>query len=495
MLLKDEGYNLFNEMRNSAGLYGLTTQLRNDLTDVYTNTLNMSTSNLGSAHTILKILNIFLSCSTKTDTQIKNRVHHFTRIDTEQEIITTIKSTITRGDTHLLFIEKTQLSQRAITRILDGLHDNNCTITEKTEVSTYLSLFDVRCFHIQETQGKNTCYLFIGKTIPCKAFYTAVGMLPKWYPNIFKKETHKYMDVIVDCCKAIAEMDEIRFINNINKLTNDMLEVLATQNNIDYNQLAKALIAEKNRKNELEAEIINKQRLAAHTWQNYLNTLCNIENLNKALTDLITQESKIDNEETLNELKAFKSIKAFGQIKADPASTRTYLTLTSKCIPSNKELAEKIFTKPITAENYNCYTNAECKLMLDILVNDKYTIDFTTAFKVPYTQRIEQADGIYTKNSIPNPHLRYHSCFGSNAQVIAKAQASGNIIDTIGALTACNSNLNTEDSVVLKEFTTDLLKIYKDKPILYNVENKKYYTVTEAIELNVKEAINKDETI
>lgn len=83
------------------------------------------------------------------------------------------------------------------------------------------------------------------------------------------------------------------------------------------------------------------------------------------------------------------------------------------------------------------------------------------------------------KDAIPNPHITYHSCFGSATMILQDLLYENNLAGFAMQLVNSVSNMNLVDSIPRKELFEDLFE--SEGKVLYNKETKENMTVKEAM--------------
>ena len=208
--------------------------------------------------------------------------------------------------------------------------------------------------------------------------------------------------------------------------------------------------------------------------------MINIQQEQRKLTALFTEPKK-NEEQFIKDAQDCKSIVDYYVHEG-----KHMITIKSKMILDSKAIVTKILTPNNTTaqEHYNITSERAYKLFEELWLKETLQIHFCTRFiktkgtAVPTSiQRPRAAKN--TKNTIPNPHLIHYACFGSNKQILIDAARDNNLQYYLGALTACNSNLNTGDATVLSRFCRELLSEYRNEAILYDPATKTYTTPNE----------------
>lgn len=437
-------------------------------------------------HALLALLDEFINNYTNTEgTRIQSYSEHLTQTAITSTVASYAKRYCTQYNNMIIFLEKTRFSgvqmTDTITNLTATLPAYNLNIEELTSISLYLQTKE-RKIRVYKITGNNKLnYLVLTNKVDVDITATIMGMVPKLFPNIFKDLNDKQKELLTNICTAVGN----KVINEIELALDKAIDELKTQPlpAVPYEQIlniTKQQIAARidTLKGSLDAEQIN----LGSTLATYNRTLEKIENLEAQIKGLMLIDTQKAKDESLEIIKAYKSI--VGYVKIGALSTAyPVLIMRSRLIPSDPDLAHKIFSDARkTDEVYNIYDKAKRLLIYRLLATQEYSLDFCTGFLYKYNTtslpRItwDYLPDVYKTNAIPNPHLKYHSCFGGNGKHITDALIKQDIGSLLGVTTTCNSDLNIGDVTVLREFCRDLFNIYRDKPIIYTKAKDKYYT-------------------
>jgi hypothetical protein len=420
---------------------------------------------------------------TSSNSDIEISFAEFRRIDGPDTIVHYIKRCSLNNA--IYFISKTSLSGRQIAMIAATINeDPDITFTEETTTSLYLQpdkSHPVRVFKLITKEPETITYFVLGTNHMLQnVYYTCLALTPKWFPSILDGIEANRKLALVKLYQAIGHMDHTEYDTEMRNCINLCYE--PEENLIDYSPIVNLLQTDINKQIEEIQRLITSYRQSADEHLSlYQNKLTDIQAQQRKLTALLT-EPKTDSDTIINDAKSCKSIVNY-YVTPEHAHR---LTIKSKMILDTKAIVTKILApENHTAHiHYHITSERARKLLEELWIKDTLQLYFCTTFhKSPNTSIptsiIRPKHTRATKNTIPNPHLLYYTCYGSHKSVLIDAATANNLQYYLGVLTACNSNLNTGDATVLKRFCSDLFSEYKDKPILYDIENKVYITPTE----------------
>lgn len=242
-----------------------------------------------------------------------------------------------------------------------------------------------------------------------------------------------------------------------------------------------------NRKNMLEKlyNLVIEQR--NKTVQNKIRTIQN--NIDRYETqlkdyynDLLTQQ-KLITKDTPNTKQFPIFEKSKDIINTNIVNSKCYLSI---CTPMTFK------TEAVTTTNFKNWINEQLPGTKDILTKLFITQELQLLLKANIVWDLNTGSVGYngfttqyidrTINTLYNPHLRYHGCFGSNRSVINKALVNFDIDVACAATIAAVSNINIYDGVVIDEFKADLkaaLTSYTKPILLKDPATEKVYTLKE----------------
>lgn len=220
----------------------------------------------------------------------------------------------------------------------------------------------------------------------------------------------------------------------------------------------------------------NKISSIKNTIQRYEDQLTNYYN------DLLTQQKLITKSTPITkQFPIFEKSKEI--INANVVSSKCYLSI---CTPMTFK------TEAVTTTNFKHFINDQPPKVKDILTKLFITQELQLLLKADIVWDLNTGSIVYnnyttqyidqTINTLYNPHLRYHGCFGSNRNVINKALVNFDIDVACAATIAAVSNINIYDGMVIDEFKTDLksaLKLYTKPILLKDPTTEKVYTLKE----------------
>lgn len=404
----------------------------------------------------------------------------YRRIDTPDTIANWIKTRTVNNQIH--FISKTSISGRQISTIAEDINNTeHLTFTEDVTTSLYLQSdknHPIRVFKFTNANIEHSAnYFIIGSNQMLQSvYYTCLGLVPKWFPNILDGIDDTRKEAIVEICKAIGRMNNTDYHQ---ALTN-AFELLYTpeETPIDFSKIKTFLQLDFETIAQQTQDHINAlQRNADNYLANYRDTMIGIQHEQRKLTALFTEPKK-NEEQFIKDAQDCKSIVDYYVNEG-----RHIITIKSKMILDSKAIVTKILAPNNTTaqEHYNITSKRAQKLFEELWLTETLQIHFCTRFiktkstAVPTSIQIPRVTK-NTKNTIPNPHLIHYACFGSNKQILIDAARDNNLQYYLGALTACNSNLNTGDATVLSRFCRELLNDYRNEAILYDPATKTYTT-------------------
>lgn len=457
-------------------------------------------------HPALAILDILIknyTNNTTNDRRITSTYTHFTQTDP----ISMVANYIARGCAdrtselnHFNFIEKTRFSGVQITEVISSVErqlTDNQTLEELPAISVFLQTKEIKIRVYKYKKDNTTIYYILTNKINQRTIATLIGMVPKFFPHVFDNLQEKEKTILIDLFTAIGTMEVENIEEALTKALAELKEPKLPE--VPFEEILKLTQQRLDTKLEtLRTTLTSKQNAQRDLLLSYADLQNTIQDLVAQIKGLMSIETKDESKELLDLVKSFKSI--IGYI-AIPEVSRTdkALVIRSKLIPSDPELAEKIFSNATKASNYNVHQPNARTLLYRLLATQEYTLDFCTGFiyrkqSTSYPRIIyDHLPILYTRNTIPNPHLSYHTCFGGNGPLIANALVEGDIPKLLGITTACNSDLNIGDPTVLREFCRDLFDTYYDRPIIYVKSTKTYKTPKEILAEIRKEQT--DETV
>ena len=409
----------------------------------------------------------------------------FRRIDDLDTIVDYIKTR--RLNNEIYFIAKTSISGRQIATIAATINDDPLyTFTEETATSLYLQTDNhhpVRVFKLTTNNPTTTTYFVIGSNqMLMNVYYTCLALVPKWYPQIFEGIDSQRVDALINLFTAIGHMNSAEYDTAFRHCVNLCYE--PTEPELDFTTISSFLKTDISTQiNSLQGLIESYQKQIAIDLKAYERHTEDLRTNQQKLTTLLTAPNT-DNAAFINDAKSCKSIVAYNL-----ENSSHVITLKSKMLIDSKAIVTKILEPNNTQAQtyYNITTLRARKLFEELWLKETLQIFFCTTFvkttsaSVPTTIRVPKRTR-NTKNTMPNPHLIHYSCFGSNKKLLIDAANNNNLQYYLGALTACNSNLNTGDATVLRRFCSEVLSNYADTPILYDVETKTYTTPRERMQ-------------
>ena len=408
---------------------------------------------------------------------------HYRRVDDINTIINYIK---TRSLNNIYFIAKTSISGRQIATIAEAINnDPSCTFTEDITTSLYLQTdksHPVRVFKLTTNNPTTTTYFIIGSNQMLQnVYYTCLALVPKWFPNFFEGIDQTRINALIKVFTAIGHMNSNEYDEAMRNCINLCYDL--EEQEIDYSTITSFLQPDIDTQiNYLQKNIDMYRRNANSYLTQYETATAALQAEQRKLTQLLTESNK-DDETIIADAKNCKSI--INYYMHDGIHT---ITIKSKMILDSKAIVTKLLASgnKTAQAYYHIETEQQRKLFEDLWLNETLQIYFCTTFHKEKNKSIPDTISIpkrtkTTKNTIPNPHLRHFTCYGSNRKILTDAATNNNLQYYLGALTACNSNLNTGDATVLRYFCKDLLNTYYDTPVLYNTETKTYITPRERI--------------
>ena len=457
-------------------------------------------------HPALVILDILIknyTNSTTNERRITSGYIHFTQADP----ISIIVNNIIRGCTNRTstlnrfhFIEKTRFSGVQITQVISSVKEqltDNQTLEELPAISVFLQTKEIKIRVYKYKKDNTTIYYILTNKVNQKTIATLIGMVPKFFPHVFDNLQEKEKTILTDLFTAIGTMEVESIEEALTKALAELKEPKIPE--VPFEEILKLTQQRLDTKLQtLRTALTNKQDAQRDLLTRYADLQNAIQDLIAQIKGLMSTETKDESKELLDLVKSFKSIIGYITIPEVSHTDKT-LIIRSKLIPSDPELAEKIFSNDIKASNYNVHQPSERTLLYRLLATQEYTLDFCTGFmyrkqSTNYPKIVfDYLPTLYTRNTISNPHLRYHTCFGGNGPLIIDALVEGDLPKLLGVTTTCNSDLNIGDPTVLREFCRDLLNAYCNKPIIYIKDTKTYKTPYEILDEIRKEQT--DETV
>ena len=417
-------------------------------------------------------------------------ISNYRRIDNPDTIVDYIKTR--RLNNEIYFIAKTSISGRQIATIAATINNDPLyTFTEEVTTSLYLQTDNshpVRVFKLTTNNPETTTYFVIGSNQMLQyVFYTCLALVPKWFPHLFEGIDQTRMDALIKVFTAIGHMNN----NEYNEAMRNCIDLCydLEEKEIDFSTITSFLKQDITVQTDYLQNRIETYRTNANAYlQSYEDAIKAMQNEQCKLTQLLTEPKK-DDETVIADAKSCKSI-----IDYFMDEHKHILTIKSKMVLDSKTIVNKILARGNTDAQryYHIETGRQRRLFEDLWLKETLQIYFCTTFhkelsrSVPIAARAPKRTKA-TRNTIPNPHLHHYACYGSNKKILIEAATNNNLQYYLGALTACNSNLNTGDATVLRRFCSELLNEYYDSPILYDVETKTYTTPRERI--NSYEAI------
>ena len=418
--------------------------------------------------------------SYKNDIEINFK--HYTREDSLEAITNYILNRISNNTIH--FISKTSVSGRKIATIAAAVNERpNITFTEDTTTSLYLQTDNshpVRVFKLTTTEPQTTTYFIISSNQMCQnVYYTCLALVPKWFPDLFKGIDAARYGALIALFKAIGRMNNTEYQRALMSCIDLCYDPEETP--IDFSTMISFL------QTDIDTQIRNiQERIATHQSHadsfltNYQTAMASLRDEQHKLTVLLTEPKK-DNNNIIEDAKNCKSIVDYVK-----QNEKHIITIKSKMILDSKAIVTKILAPDnVTAQmHYSINTERARRLFEDLWLKETLQLYFCTTFHKTKNTNVPTSITVpkrtkSTRNTIPNPHLIHYTCYGSNKKLLVDAATNNNLQYYLGALTACNSNLNTGDATVLRRFCAELLSTYVDTPILYDVENKTYITPRE----------------
>ena len=431
-------------------------------------------------------INFFIKNFTKTKTipDINIDILSWTRNDPETLIASALCANTIPNK--IFIIKKTSISGRKISAIVNSVNEaTGITMTELSNLSLYLQedkTHPLRVFKITK-ENNITQYAVIGtQNIAQKVYYTCIGMACVWFPDLFKNLDSDRGAAIKELCLAIGKMEEEAYKNAIEQCFKLCYEPIEPE--IDYTPIATLLTIDKtSRIQSLQNSVADWHSAIETTLKNYESYQNNLRRVQKELTELLlnTQDDKTD--EKIKIAKEFKSL-----VDYTFENSVHVITIRSKMLIDSQTIVKKLLTPGNTQGqlHYGITTEKQRRLFEELFIDKTLQIDFCTTFHkkqdgVPY--RITRPTKIKrTLNTIPNPHLIHYTCYGSNHKLLIEANRDNNLEYYLGVLTACNSNLNTGDATVLNRFCSDILNVYTNAEILYDVKENKYISPAERMQ-------------
>ena len=233
----------------------------------------------------------------------------------------------------------------------------------------------------------------------------------------------------------------------------------------------------------LQDKQAQKQDIITDLLNRYERAKRELQSVDWALSKLTADAQEDNSEDAIATAKAFKSIVGYTY-----NNENHNITIRSKMLLESDAIVKKL----LRPDNYNAHNHyyivneSVRKMYEDLWLNKTLQLEFCTTFvKAPgYAIPQRTLKPRWTKttaNTIPNPHLIYHNCYGDNRRQLIDANNNNNLEYYLGVLTASNSNLNTGDATVLSKFCKDMLDKYWNEPILYDVEAKVYVSPKERV--------------
>lgn len=436
-----------------------------------------------SVHPALSLLNAIMANYNEKTPQITMCYRHYIRNDRPESIAAYIRN----FTSDIIYIERTAYSGKAIAETIEQLKTH---ITDPIEELTNISLFlqekgsPVRVYKRTNQNTPPQYYILTNKCTE-KIMNTTIGLIHNWFPHIYTDLDEPRQNTIKNYLKAIGESYEDAAQEELTALLNLLKEPELPQ--INYSAIAALAQTNKQEKiRNLESDMRNAQDELRRITAELNRVLEKIEKIEFKQRMTLLEPDDSPTKELVKELQAFKSIKYYGPLEGVNSYTN-FITIVSKMMPSDQDLAQKIFSDEAKAAFYGVHSQKFRQLMLDILTTDKYTINFRTSFRLANltdsTITTENAIPQLKKNTVPNPHLTYYNCFGGNAATLAHAGRKKDVITYLGVLTASNSNLNIGDATVLKLFCSHLLSTLYDKQVLFDNQTQTYIAPRQAEEL------------
>ena len=420
-----------------------------------------------------------------TNTFFNLHFHAFKRIDTPDIVAHYIKTS--PRNNQIYFISKTSVSGRQIATIANDINaTEDLTFTEDLTTSLYLQTsasHPVRVFKLIDTcNSEAAAYFVIGSNKMLQnVFYTCLALVPKWFPEILGGLDDARKNALIKVFTAIGRMNNSDYYEALVNCFDLLYE--PEKQPIDFSSIANFLQIDITAQiNNLKSSIENHQRDIDNYLRHYQDSLTHLRQQQHKLTALLTEQKK-DNINVIADAQNCKSI-----IDYYTSSTNHVLTIKSKMILDSKAIVTKILepSNTVAQQHYHILREPIRRLFEDLWIKETLQLYFCTTFykttnaTIPTSIKVPKRTK-ETKNTMPNPHLVHYSCFGSNKKVLIDAATNNNLQYYLGALTACNSNLNTGDATVLKRFCYELLTTFVNDPILYDVETKTYVTPSERI--------------
>jgi hypothetical protein len=433
------------------------------------------------------LLNFFLKNYKNNENiqEIRTIITDYTRSDTIERVAEHILNTTLSNV--IIFTKKTSITGRGIRNIAEFINaEDNTSVTELTNVSLLLqdnASDPVRAYQITKENNIKQ-YLIIGnKHMTQKVQYLCLGLVPNWFPELLEGLDETRLNAFKTLCYSIGKMQADLYCTSVRNCIELCAEPPAPT--IDYTPITRLL------SNDVQTKITQLQRTQASTqerinsilrdYENYINVL---QQTTWELSKLITEDQTEQTEDTINIAKKFKSV-----VNYEFKDNEHYITIRSKMLIESDAIVKKILAPNNTTAqaHYGILTEKARRLFEDLWINKTLTLDFCTLFNKVHGNAVPYCNvptlPRLTTHTMPNPHLLHYSCYGDNRRQIIDACTSNNLEYYLGSLTAANSNLNTGDATVLNSFCRDLLTRYIDRPLLYDIENKKYISPRERMKL------------
>lgn len=407
----------------------------------------------------------------------------YRRIDTPETVAHWIK-TRSREENQIYFISKTSISGRQVATIANIVNlEPHLTLTEETATSLYLQTDNshpVRVFKLTNNNDSEAInYFIIGSNQMFQnIYYTCLALVPKWFPKILDGINDTRKEALIKLFTAIGRMNDTDYYEAISNCFDLLYE--PEEAPIDFSTMTNFLKSNiQDQINRLQNNIDSYRRNVDSYLLNYQEALKTLQYEQRKLTVLLS-EPKQDDSNIITDAQNCKSI-----VDYYVRDNKHIVTIKSKMLIDSKAIITKILSPDNTNAQYHyniCSENAR-RLFEDLWIKDTLQIHFCTTFHkqastgVPSVSAPKRTKA--TKNTMPNPHLLHFSCFGNNKKLLIDAATDNNLQYYLGALTACNSNLNTGDATVLRRFCNDLLTTYLNTPVIYDVETKTYTTPNE----------------